>query len=300
MSFLDHIHACNAWWPADFVPFVVGGESLGSVRRGFAAQLAALGADFLLHDDRLHWVSAPVGFDARTDAMRTICENLQRRGLVSHLHGERYPVTPGHRDDARFLIDRACAPYFGVRAFGQHLNGFVRRADGLHLWVARRSADRRVYPNHLDNMVAGGLPWGIGLAENLRKECHEEASIPAAIADRAVPVGAISYCRDSDRGLKPDVIYCYDLELDDDFEPRCNDDEVAGFHLWPAEQVMSVVAETSEFKLNCNLVIIDFLIRHGLIGPDHPNYLELVQGLRSPLASGDQSAPPSQTQTDSR
>jgi len=283
MSFVDHIHACNRWQPADFLSFVVHDEALGSVRRDFAATLAATGDDFSLHGDALHWASAPTGFDACSDALAGICADLQRRGLVSHLHGERYPVTPGPRDDARFLIDRACAPYFGIRAFGQHLNGYVRRPDGLHLWVARRSASRRVYPNCLDNTVAGGLPWGIDLRENLRKECLEEASMPASVADRALPVGAISYCRDSDRGLKPDVIYCYDLELDADFEPRCNDDEVAGFFLWPAQKVMALVAETDEFKLNCNLVIIDFLIRHGLLGPEHPQYLELVQGLHASL-----------------
>ncbi|MGB5833093.1 MAG: DUF4743 domain-containing protein [Thiohalocapsa sp.] len=285
MSFLDHINACNRWQPQDFVPFVVGGEKLGSVRCAFATELDELGADFTLRGDALHWVSAPAEFDARSEAMQTICEDLRRRDLVSHLHGERYPVTPGHRDDARFLVDRACAPYFGVRAFGQHLNGFVRRSDGLHLWVARRSANRRVYPNRLDNMVAGGLPWGVGLRENLSKECAEEASLPREIADQAISVGTISYCRDSDRGLKPDVIYCYDLELVDDVEPRCNDDEVAGFELWSAERVMSVVEETEEFKLNCNLVIIDFLIRHGLIGPEHPHYLELAERLHAPLAA---------------
>jgi isopentenyldiphosphate isomerase len=282
MSYLDQIHACNRWQPADFLPFVVDGERLGRVRMAFAATLAG-GDDFAIQDDALHWNSAPAGFDARSAAMQAICEDLERRALITHLHGERYPVTAGRRDEVRFLIDRGCAPYFGIRAFGQHINGYVSRPDGLYLWVARRSASRRLYPDHLDNMVAGGLPWGIGLAENLRKECFEEASLPADIADRAVPVGAVTYCRDSDRGLKPDVLYCYDLELPEGTEPRCNDDEVAYFALWPVQQVMSIVAETDEFKLNCNLVIIDFLLRRGLIGPEHPDYLAIVQGLRSPL-----------------
>jgi hypothetical protein len=30
-------------------------------------------------------------------------------------------------------------------------------------------------------------------------------------------------------------------------------------------------------------VITDFLIRHGYLGPDTPDYLDLVQGLRHPL-----------------
>ena len=46
---------------------------------------------------------------------------------------------------------------------------------------------------------------------------------------------------------------------------------------------MERVRETSEFKLNCNLVIIDFLVRQGYIPEDSPDYLQIVQGLRSPL-----------------
>ena len=36
-----------------------------------------------------------------------------------------------------------------------------------------------------------------------------------------------------------------------------------------------------EFKDNCNLVIADFLLRRGEVGPDTPGYLELLAGLRS-------------------
>ena len=281
MSFLARIDDCNRWAPGDFIAFVVGGEQLGMVRSEFAEALCELDEAFALDDTELQWVSAPSGFAARTEAIQRICDELIGRGLVSYRHGEQYPVTPGRREDARFLIDRACAPYFGVRAFGQHINGFVRRPDGLWMWVARRAADRRVYPNRLDNMVAGGLPWGIAFDENLRKECAEEAGMPAQLADRAIPVGAITYCRASKRGLKPDVMYCYDLELPADFEPHCRDGEVAGFELMPIEQVAEIVRDTDEFKLNCNLVIIDFLVRHGVLTPEHPDYLEIVQRLRS-------------------
>lgn len=285
MSFLDHIQACNRWNPAEFMPFVVAGERLGTVRIGLAAALVRLRGEFCICGDALHWQGVPEGFAARTEAMHALCVDLAQQGLISHLHGEQYAVTPGRREDARFLIDRACAPYFGVRAFGQHLNGFVRRADGLYLWIARRSANRRVAPNRLDQLVAGGLPWGVALAENLRKECREEAQLAADLADRARPVGLISYCRDSSRGLKPDVIYCYDLELPPDFTPCSNDDEVQAFYCWPIAQVMATVRDTTEFKLNCNLVIIDFLIRHGLLAPEHPDYLAITQGLRTPLAA---------------
>lgn len=107
--------------------------------------------------------------------------------------------------------------------------------------------------------------------------------MPAELADRAIPVGAVTYCRDSQRGLKPDVMYCYDLELPDDFVPCCTDGEVETFYRLPVAEVRDLVRDTGEFKLNCNLVIIDFLIRHGLIEQSDPDYLAILRGLRAPL-----------------
>jgi isopentenyldiphosphate isomerase len=283
MSFLDHIHACNNWDPARFLPWVLDGERLGLLRWDFVEALQRWPAQFRVTPEAVHWTPAARDFAGLTQALTDVSATLVEAGVIEYLHGEFYPVTPGNRRQARLVIDRACAPYFGVRAFGQHINGFVRGPDGIQLWIGRRAANRRVYPLHLDNMVAGGLPWGMSLAENLRKECREEAGIDADLADQARPVGAVTYCRASKRGLKPDVIYCYDLELPADFRPRCTDGEVEDFYLWPVEQVLETVRDTAEFKLNCNLVIIDFLARHGYLDQDAPDYLDILQGLRRPL-----------------
>ena len=104
--------------------------------------------------------------------------------------------------------------------------------------------------------------------------------MPAELAARARPVGAVTYNRDTERGFKPDTLYCYDLELPAGFEPRCNDGEVESFHLWPVERVAEAVLEGEAFKRNVNLVIIDFLVRHGHLGPERTDYLDLVTGLR--------------------
>jgi hypothetical protein len=45
------------------------------------------------------------------------------------------------------------------------------------------------------------------------------------------------------------------------------------------DKVASLVRETVAFKMNCDLVIIDFLMRHGYITPEHPDYLALGTGL---------------------
>jgi hypothetical protein len=58
---------------------------------------------------------------------------------------------------------------------------------------------------------------------------------------------------------------------------------VESFHRLPAAEVARLVRDTDAFKLNCNLVIIDFLIRNGLVPQEDPDYLAILQGLRSPL-----------------
>ncbi|QIK38163.1 DUF4743 domain-containing protein [Caldichromatium japonicum] len=283
MSFIDKIRACNAWRPADFIPFVLEGQQLGWVRRSAAEHLRRWPNAFAIIGDRIVWSDSSLDFSARSQVLDEVCAWLAEAGITGPLTGERYPFTATTREQACCTIDRACAPFFGARAFGQHLNGYVRTAQGIELWVGRRSADRRHYPLHLDNLVAGGLPYGLGLKENLRKECAEEAGIPRELADRAIPVGAITYCRDSETGFKPDVMYCYDLELPQGFVPSCQDGEVESFQRLTLAEVAELVRDTDAFKLNCNLTIIDFLIRHGFIAPDEPDYLELVRGLRSPL-----------------
>ena len=52
------------------------------------------------------------------------------------------------------------------------------------------------------------------------KECGEEASIPADIAQAARPVGAVTFYAMEPSGLKRDVLLCYDLQLDPDFQPQ--------------------------------------------------------------------------------
>jgi len=45
--------------------------------------------------------------------------------------------------------------------------------------------------------------------------------------------------------------------------------------------VVEILRETDDFKFNVNLVLIDFLARHGLIEPDRePDYAAVVRGLR--------------------
>ena len=280
MSFLDRIAECNRWDPSRYRPFFVGGAALGRVRHDFAARLAAYPDVFMVGDDAVTLSPALAGFEERSAAVERVLRALSAEGAIPAWRDEAYPVGRSFTAPPLLKMERAAFPLMGLRAYGVHMNGYVRDGERLLMWIGRRARDKHTYPGMLDNTVAGGQPFGLTLRENLIKECREEAAIPPELAMRAVPVGAITYCAEEEVGLKPDVQFCYDLELPPDFTPRNTDGEIAEFYRWPIEQVAEVVRDTREFKFNCNLVVIDFLIRHGVIPPDHPDYLEIVKGLR--------------------
>ena len=94
-------------------------------------------------------------------------------------------------------------------------------------------------------------------------------------------MGAIGYCVEDEWGLKPDVMFCFDLKVPEGFTPRNTDGEISSFTLMPVAEVAARLRDTDDFKFNVTLVVIDFLIRHGLIDPDHdPDYVDIVRGLR--------------------
>jgi len=283
MGYLDRVKACNAYDPRKFRGVYVEGRRVGWVKHDFAAILERWPAVFAVTDRDVTLSPALDTFAARTEAVDAVIDVLVCEGTIGGRSNERYPVTATTLAGAVMGIDRSAAPYFGTRSFGQHVNGLVRRDGELRMWVAKRSSKKIDFPGKLDNLVAGGLPLGRSLVENLLKECEEEASISLALASRAVPVGAISLCYEGDDGMKPEVIYCYDLELPPDFQPRINDGEVEAFYEWSLDQAAEVVRDTDSFKMNCDLVIIDFLIRRGYLAPEDPEYLELVTGLRQDL-----------------
>ena len=285
MTYLDHIKACNNANPARYVPFRINGTSMGALRPDFANALVSVGPDFV-RDDNGEFCFAPhvASLDDRNRALDAAAKALRNKGVIRRLHGERFDIRPSLGDNPLCQLDRSAMPYFGFRSWGVHMNGYVRKSDGIHMWVAHRAKDKPTYPGMLDNMVAGGQPAGLGFLENMIKECAEEAGIPENLAKNLQPVGTVSYLYETDEGLKPDVMVNYDLELPADFVPRRTDGEVERFELLPLAAVAKTVRTSFDFKFNCALVIIDFLIRHGFLTADNePDYCQLTTGLHRNL-----------------
>jgi 8-oxo-dGTP pyrophosphatase MutT (NUDIX family) len=282
MSYLERIRTANRADLGASRRFVVAGEPVGWITDAFAAVLARWPDVFLVEDRRLTLrpdVEAG-GPPARSRAVAAVLRRLRDEGVVTGWRDEQYPVGLGWGRAPLMTMERAAVPCFGVGGYGVHMNGFCRPDRGLHLWVAKRSATKATDPGKLDQLVAGGQPAGMGLIDNLVKECEEEAGIPAELAVRARPAGVVTYALSTTQGFRPDVLFVFDLELPPDFRPRNADGEVEAFYLWPVERVAEVVRSSDAFKFNCALVVIDFLIRHGVISPEEPDYAAIVAGLR--------------------
>jgi len=280
VSYLDRIATCRRWDPAAYRPLVIDGRTLGRVGHGFARRLAGYPEVFAVGEDAVALAPGLDDFDSRSQAVAEVLLDLKAQGEIPLWRGEDYPVLPRWGDAPVLKIERAASALLGTRHFGVSLNGLVRDAEGLKMWVAKRAATKQTEPGKLDHLAAGGQPFGLGVQENLIKEVWEEAGIPAELAARAIAVGAVSFRCERPDGLIDEVVFCYDLELPADFAPVNIDGEVESFSLWPIEEVLARVRDSEDFSFDVPLVIIDCAIRHGLIAPDDPDDQEIWQGLR--------------------
>jgi len=254
-ALLRHVRACNnAVLPGERQPLRLGEAQVGWVLPEVAALLEEFGAARDAQGVRL---SGAGGLPALSVAL------LARLG--HRPRGELFDVRAQPDGPALAQADRGALPALGITATGVHLNGLVPRADGLHLWVARRAADKRLDPGKLDHLAAGGVPAGLTPRETLAKEAAEECGLPSELAAQAREVAVISYAMERPEGLRRDRLHCYDLELPETFVPRPVDGEVASFELWPMARVLDAACRTDEFKFNVPLVLIDLALRLGLV-----------------------------------
>src|SRR4051795_1734070 len=282
MSFADHIRACNNFDRARVVPLIAGGRRIGWLRRDNAVALARFDTVFAVEPERVALVASG-DVDRVSAAVDEVVEALVAERNIPKWRNETFDVMARWGDKPLFRLDRGAVPFFGVRAYGVHLNGY-RFIDGrMHLWIGRRAPDKRVAPDKLDNIVAGGIGNGHGVTATLFKEAEEEGGVPAPLVRRARPAGAVSYLMQTDIGIRDDVLFVYDVELPADFTPKNSDGEIVHFELMPADAIIERVRRTDDFKFNVNLIILDFAMRHGLLAVDDPEYLDVATGLHRPL-----------------
>lgn len=281
MSYLQRIAECNQYDLSDYLAFCIDNEQLGWTSRSFAEQLTNFPEVFRISDSQVSFHPSLDNANKRTAAAAKVFNKLHEFGVIDTWVGEVYPVVMKFGETPRMHIERAATTYLGIKGFGVHVNGLVKKKSGVFVWIATRTKEKPFWPGKLDQMVAGGQPAGISLMDNVIKESEEEANIPQLVAQQAEYITSLNYCSEGIRGINPDTLFVYDLWLDESFIPENTDGEVESFQLISLQALATLVENTQDFKENCNLVNIDLLIRHGILSPTHPDFNEIKTQLYS-------------------
>jgi hypothetical protein len=228
-------------------------------------------------------------------AVITTCIEQNLFHVLDGKHSEPFAIV-GARYDHPVYIERFATALFGVTTRGAHLVAYCMGEKGMNVWVPRRSAHLYTYPDMLDTTVAGGVKSGVPPFQTIVEEADEEASLPEdLIREKARCRGVISHMNvtgkdfPGEQGLvTPDYVYVYDIELPEDVIPKPHDDEVSSFTLMSVEELHAALLR-EEFKPDSAVVLVDFLIRHGIITPENePDFVEISMRLhrRLPFRTG--------------
>jgi len=303
---LAAVQRCNNFDLSDYMPVVVGDDQVGWARGALVDALApalAIGTACeitTMKSDRgvvsvMRLAPQAQSEPERSSVAAVMIADLVADGFIPRrkVRNELQDVGPkesgfiGPGATPLLRMERAAIVPFGITRFGVHVNGWVRDKSKpdvtvpAALWVAKRAMSKATYPGLLDQMVAGGQPSGVSFAENVRKECAEEASLPAEALERIESTGLVNYRYTTATGLSSATLMTYDLEMPHGLLPLCADGEVEEFTLMPIADVLrSLREELPRWKPNAALVTIDFLIKRGFIDRhNEPEYEAITIGL---------------------
>ena len=281
---LRWVQRCHNYQLNQFRPFYVAGYKVGWIRPEDLPLFEQSPELFAVESERVVLLGEPSSPKERSAQLDTVLRQWRDQGHITGWRDEHYLIS-NDEGTPLFSVERSATALLGVLNLGVHLNGFVKRTDGIWLWMARRARNRPRHPGKLDQMVAGGMTAYQSPQQVMKRECQEEAGVPMTLAETLKSVGLVTLCHHNFKGqLRREILYTYDLELPETFQPCNQDGEVEAFQLMPITEVVRLVAETDEIKTNCNLVVLDFLVRHGVLHADQAYYAELVEGLRrSPI-----------------
>lgn len=210
--------------------------------------------------------------------------------VLNSQHSELFTLSSA-RYESTVKLERFATPLFGITTRGAHMVAYTMNPEGMKLWIPRRAPHLYICPNMLDSTVAGGVKSGVSPFQTIIEESDEEASLPEdLIRNHAKCRGMVSHmCLTGslfpgEQGLVcPDYVYVYDIELSSTVVPKPHDDEVSSFQLMGIEEVQKAMLN-AEFKPDAAAVIVEFMIRHGIITPENePNFVEVNMRLHRRL-----------------
>jgi 8-oxo-dGTP pyrophosphatase MutT (NUDIX family) len=280
-GFLRHLQVHNNFDPTQFVRWSIAGQSVGWIHHQHLPWLRNQQTWLLEAVDGAWQLDPSLNTEAqRSDALHQLAQQVFEAKKIAYWHPEQVPVVVEWGKPLLATMPRSAVEFFGIQAFGVHLNAYSLEGGSIKLWMAKRAAHLDRFPNKLDHLVAGGVAAGDSLLATLLKEGEEEAGFPHQLSQSAKPVGLIHYHLMWNQLSRQDIAFVYDLQLPVDFVPQNQDGHVASFFQSSLAEAMELVANTDQIKSNVNLVLIDFFLRHGMIPADNPGFAALHKGLK--------------------
>lgn len=272
-------HASQSERELPALPFYVKEHIVGWLRPSFADQLRRWPHVFDVNPAYVTLKAKPETAAGRTAAVAEVTHELARDGVIRGWRDELVSISPHYGIPELLRIERAASRHFGLMCYGAHVNGFTRVGGLVHVWIARRSPDKSVDPDRLDNLVGGRIAAGLTVDETLRKEAWEEAGLaPSLLADLTC-ISAVRVEYSVPEGLHREILFVHDLWLPSAYKPANQDGEVSEIRLVPVEEVIQSIL-TGEFTLDAGTVMIDGLLRLGALLPEDPQYLDMQRLLK--------------------
>lgn len=273
--------------------------AINELQRVSPANFEAL---FTVNNERHTIQFIPDSFETRNELLEGVSLDMFKHSNIEDVkkwRNEKYAVWAEQMDRPYVLVERSMSGVLGIITYGVHCNGYTFDpvSHEIKFWIPRRSRDKPTWPSLLDNVIAGGIGYPYGVYETLLKEALEEANLGSSVIEPNVTAsGVVSYLtyrattdierddfKDEKSFIVGEVEYIYDLKLDSGVVPEPNDGEVDSFNLLSLQEVVDALFR-GEFRPNCGLVMVDFLVRHGYITAENePNYLEIVNRIHRTL-----------------
>ena len=264
MSFVERLKDCNKYKESNFFEFFIKNHHVGFIKKKNLNIINKFPNFFLLEKNKIFLKKEINNFQKRTYAINQVFIFLLKQKLISSKHREFFPVFKSFKSKPLLKVQRLMGPFFGFQFFGVHLNGFLKKNNKYFMWIGRRTKKGN-FPNDLDQIAAGGLPFNVTIKKNLIKESYEEANIDKKLVVKSKYDGIISYRVETKLGLSRHILFCYNLELPMNFIPKNNDGEITNFYLWPIEKILKIIKESRKFKFDCALVILLFVLNKKII-----------------------------------
>ncbi len=280
-NLLSFAQGASLFDPADsLIPFTVEGVLVGWIKRSFAEHLENWPEHFTVRPRGVGMLGHFETAEHRSAALNEVVEALASGGMIRGWRNETVTIAETFYSKPLFHIERSASRYFGLTVYASHLNGLTMRDGTMHMWIAKRAESKAIDPSRLDNMTAGRIARGYSAHQTLIKEAGEEAGLTSEMAGTARAVGAVRCKYLVEEGLHQEIMFVHDIMLPADFTPNNSDGEVAGFSCHKIEEILSMLEAPAQFTVDAALVMIDCLIRHGYIGSERDDYLELIHAMR--------------------